>query len=253
MPAAPRGAQSAHQPARGGRLGPGAGLGGSCKPSPWAQVKAAGAEGALHKPGSKGWGKTNVISQLFIPSTKRPSIQPRGKRGSLPRLLAHMLQVPSRPPASPGSWPHRPPQFSPEGKGLGPQELSAPCTAWGRAWPPAVKSSDSDRLGSASRDGVDESPSPAHPRPSPPTTGRPPGGSPAPGSPQTTTDRPRLGWEPRADGETEGRGGGWEGAGSTPVPGTSPRCRDGSRGWPGAAGAFQPAPSSVPSSPAMPG
>ena len=94
-------------------------MGGSCKPSPWVQVKAAGAEGALHKPGSKGWGKTNVISQLFIPSTKRPSIQPRGKRGSLPRLLAHMLQVPSGPPASPGSWSHPPSSSLLRGRGWG--------------------------------------------------------------------------------------------------------------------------------------
>lgn len=105
--------------------------GGTCKPSPRAQVKGAGGEGVLHKPGSKGWGKTNVISQLSIPSTKRPSIQPRGKQGSLPRLLTHTHQVPSRPPPSPGSWSHPPQQFSPEGKALGPQELSTPCAAWG--------------------------------------------------------------------------------------------------------------------------
>lgn len=195
-------------------------------------------------------GKNKCYKSAFHPFHEKALHPASWQAGQSAKVARPHASGPFRATCQPWVLVSPPQQFSPEGKGLGPQELSAPCTAWGRAWPPVVKSSDSDRLGSASRDGVDESPSPAHP---PPTTGRPPGGSPAPGSPQTTTDRPRLGWEPRADGETEGRGGEWEGAGSTPAPGTSPRCRDGSRGWPGAAGAFQPAPSSVPSSPAMPG
>ena len=154
------------------------GGGGTCKPSPWAQVKAAGGEGALHKPGSKGWGKTNVISQLSIPSTKRPSIQPRGKQGSLPRLLAHTHQVPSRPPPSPESWSHPASSSLLRGRLWGPR--SCPFPVRPGAEPGHLPSSrvTVTGWGACHGVGVGARPSPAHPRPDPPATGRPPRGFP---------------------------------------------------------------------------
>lgn len=172
----------------------------------------------MHKPGSKGWGKTNVIRQLSIPLPRK------GPMSSLVASRAacqggsptHIRSLPGHPLArAPGLGPTPPPSSSlPRGRGWG---LSTPRAAWDRAWPPVVKSSDSDGLGSMSWGGGGREPIscpsatlPSHRR-----------WRAAPGSPQTT-DGPRPSRDPRADGETEAGGGGVEGRREHPGPRNQP-------------------------------
>lgn len=203
----------------------------------------------MHKPGSKGWGKTNVIRQLSIPLPRK------GPMSSLVASRAacqggsptHIRSLPGHPPArAPGLGPTPPPAVLSRGEGAG----ACPLPVRPGTEPGHLSSSRVTVMGwGACRGvGVDESPSPAPPRPSPPTAG---------GGQLQAAPRPQTGQDPAGTREQMGKlrlgEEGWKGAGSTPALGTSPRSRDGSRGWPGTSKALQPAPSAVPSSRAVPG
>ena len=148
-PPQPPGAQSAHRPARGGR--PGAG-------TEWGRLRAV-------TPGpGEGHGRGGGVAQARKQRLGKNKCYKKGNFPSLPRKGPPSSLWQAGQPAK-AARPHTsgpfqdtpqpqprvlvpPPSSSlPRGRGLG---LSTPRAAWDRAWPPVIKLSDSDGLGSMS-------------------------------------------------------------------------------------------------------